>query len=387
MRGHILFTVAVSLSAAAAPVAAADPPRKLHVLLAIDDTAGDLRNSVLIDQSRIERLLKANVPADRLALHTLGGTRLTSAKVLEHYAALKVAPGDALLFFYAGHGSKDPDKGYAFEPQLRKVPPIYRSDVREAMKRTKAGLVVILSDCCSTPSRLAGKPFFGDTRPVTPESGTGMHPTLEHLFFSHKGVVDVTAAADGESSWGDARDGGIFTRTLAAKLLCRPDDLDTNGDKLVTWAEFFPRLRKDSEGTYKTWAAKMRGLGDPIDQPNQRPQAFSLGEVLEGGAPKPAREVTVYAVVCLANESGGELKFKYRFTGQDAWQSATIPPGKRGEYSAPRGKAAELPRFEIQLEGNKSAAELETDAWSGVTTPPRGAAGKEYPIQLRKKGK
>jgi hypothetical protein len=279
------------------------------------------------------------------------------------------------------------DKGHAFLPQLAKVPPVYRSDVREAMKKTKAGLVVILSDCCSTLTKFSNKPFDGLTRPVTPESGTGMHPTLEHLFFGHTGIVDITAAADGEASWSDFKDGGIFTRTLAAAMLCRPESLDTNGDQLVTWAEFFPRLKKDSEGTFKTWSATMRGRGEVIDQPTQRPHAFSLGEPMKANSQKPPREVAVYAVICLVNESGEEVKFKYRFTGEEAWRSAAIAPGKRGEYSGTRGKGNELPKFEIQLEGNKSVIELETDAWSGVTAPPRGAAGREYPIQLRKKDK
>jgi hypothetical protein len=91
----------------------------------------------------------------------------------------------------------------------------------------------------------------------------------------------------------------------------------------------------------------------------------------------------VYAVVCLSNESGEEIKFKYRFTGEQDWKDAVIPTGKKGEYSAPQGKAAELPQFEIR-EGTKTAT-LEADAWTGTGTPPSGAAGRVYPILLRKK--
>jgi hypothetical protein len=112
--------------AAAGPARAADPARKLHVLLAID-TASNLRDSVLIDQRRMERLFRCNVPADRLSISTLTGPNLTTAGVLAHYRGLKVGPDDALLFFYAGHGAMDPEKGHAFVPQLGKVPPVSRT--------------------------------------------------------------------------------------------------------------------------------------------------------------------------------------------------------------------------------------------------------------------
>jgi hypothetical protein len=384
MRNHLLAAVAVVVGGACAP-AADPPPGKLYALLAID-TASNLRDSVEVDGGQMDRLLKANVPAARLDLQTLTGTKLTAAAVAAHFKGLKVRPEDTVLLFYAGHGATDPDKGHAFVPQMGKVPPVFRSDVRDAMKKTGAGLVVLLSDCCSTKSRLAGKPGYGATRPVTPAAGTAIHPTLGDLFFGHRGVVDVTAATDGEASWGDPQGGGLFTRTLARQLVRPPSALDADGDKFVSWKEFFPAVQKGTEGEYKAWSAKMRARGEDVDQPTQRPREFSLGEA-GGTGPKAEPAVRTFATVCLVNESGEEVKFKYRFTGQEAWQPAALAPGKRGEYSAPQGKAAYLPRFELQFDGAKSAAELEADAWSGTDTPPPGAAGREFPIILRKKEK
>ncbi|MDB5306846.1 MAG: hypothetical protein JWO38_1048 [Gemmataceae bacterium] len=386
MRSFVLAALA-ALVTGGPPGRAADPPpaRKLHVLLAID-TGSDLRASVLLDQERMERVFKANIPADRLAFQTLTGSKLTSENVLAHYRGLKVGPDDALLFFYAGHGAKDPDKGNAFVPQLGKVPPVYRSDVREAMRKTGAGLVVLLTDCCSTHSKLAGKPVYGATRPVTPASATGIHPTIEHLFFRHRGVVDITAAADGEASWSDFKDGGVFTRTLGKQLLRPIAELDTDGDKFVSWKEFFPVLKKESEGTFRSWSARMRSAGADVDQSTQRPTSFSLGEPT-GGAPPPDATVGVYAVICLVNESGEAVKYKYRWSARDEWQTTEMASGKRGEHSAPRAKGADLPRFEILFDGNKTVIELEADTWTGTGAPPRGAAGREYPILLRKKDK
>ncbi len=365
---------------------AADPaPPKLYALLAID-TASDLKGSVVLDQQRMDRLLRANVPPDRLVVDTLTGTKLTGPNLVAYYKALKPRPEDTVFFFYAGHGAKDPDKGHALVPQLLKTPPVYRSDVREAMKRTGAGLVVLLTDCCSTKSKLAGKPYFGSTRPVTPKGAGGLHPTLDFLFFRHTGVVDVTAASDGEASWSDFKDGGILTRTLAKCLLRPPAGLDADRDQRVTWKEFFPVLERETQGTYKAWGATMRARGEAIDQPNQRPNAFSLGEPSAGPAKKPdpaTPPVTAHAVVCIVNESGEDVKFSYRWAAADPWKAAAILPKKRGEYSAAQ-TGSELPRFEIQFEGSKSVAELEADAWSGAGPPPPGAAGREYPIVLRK---
>lgn len=383
MRGYLLAALAVVAGGAGAT--AADPPPKLHVLLAID-TASNLRDSVEIDGSQMNRLLRANVPAARLSIQRLDGSKLTAAGVAAHFKALKVRPEDTVLLYYAGHGAKDPTKGHAFVPQMQKVPPAFRSDVRDAMKKTGAGLVVLLSDCCSTHSKLAGKGGHGVTRERDSVAGTAVHPTLDNLFFGHRGVVDLTAAADGEASWGDPMNGGLFTRTLAAQLLRPRTALDADGDKFISWKEFFPAVQKGTEGEYKAWSARMRARGEEIDQPTQRPNAFSLGEV-GGAAPKAEPTVRTFATVCLVNETEAEVKFKYRFTGQEAWQSAALAPGKRGEYSAPQGKAADLPRFEIQFDGAKASFEMETDAWTGTDTPPRGAAGREFPIIVRKKDK
>jgi hypothetical protein len=214
-------------------------------------------------------------------------------------------------------------------------------------------------------------------------AATATHPTIEHLFFRHRGVIDVTAASDGEASWGDRKEGGLFTRTLGRELVRPVAQLDVDRDRRVSWKEFFPRLRRETEGTFRSWSAAMRGTGESIDQPTQKPAAFDLGEpVADAPEPGPA---SVHAVICLANESGEGVRYRYRWTGEKEWRTAAMDSGKRGEHSTPLAKGPDGVRFEILFEGNKSAIELEPDTWTGSGAPPKRAAGREYPILLRKK--
>ncbi len=384
MRPHLALLLAgIAGLLSELPLRADDTPiRKLHVLFAID-TNSNLRDSVTLDHDRMDRLLRAHVQGEKLEIVTLKGKDVTAENVLKHYQNHKFGPGDAVLFFYAGHGAKDPKKGHAFVPQMQKTPPIYRSDVVEVMKKSGAGLVVVLSDCCSTEAKLAGKPFYGTIRPVKPASATATHPTLEALFFRHRGVVDLTAASDKQASWGDHRDGGIFTRTLARLLLQPSSDFQKEKGSVLTWAEFFPAVKKETEGTFRSWQSKMRSKGEEVDQAAQTPASFSLGEAVRGIEPVDGKGPPVHAVICLVNESGEELRYKFRWAETDEWKSTTLADKKRSEHSTPVGKSG-IPKFAILMEGNKKPIELDADTWTGEKVPP-GAAGREYPIILRKK--
>lgn len=398
MRASALI-VPFTVIALASDLPGADdlPIHKLRVVLAID-TESDLRESVEIDQQRMTRLLKGNIPADKLEIQTIIGTQLTAANVVKHYKGVKAGPDDALLFYYAGHGAKDPTKGNAFMPQQGKAKPIFRTDVRDAMKQTGAGLVVLLTDCCSTKMKLLD---WGGTRAVygNGAAAAAIHPTLEALFFRHKGVVDITAASDGQASWSDLSEGGVFTRTLAKQIVRPPVSMDADRDGMLTWKEFYPVLHKESDGAFIAWSAQMRRLGEAVEQKTQVPVSFSLGQVVKpsdvvakpnatstdaGTAPakteKPASKS--HAVICLVNESGEDLKYQFRWSDKDEWQMTTLAPSKRNEHTTPIGPTGIQP-FRVMFGGSKTVIDLEADTWTGDKPPP-GAGSREYPIILRK---
>ena len=119
---------------------------------------------------------------------------LTEAKILDYYKNLKTGPDEALLFFYAGHGAYDnAKKEPVFELKRGdKVIGILRRTVVQAMEAKGAGLTVILSDCCSSPVKLAQLQFVSRAPARTPY--VALNPNVRALFFQHRGTVDVTVA-------------------------------------------------------------------------------------------------------------------------------------------------------------------------------------------------
>ena len=284
------------------------PPelRKVHALLVVDTLSG-LGESVKVDGERIDKLLSENLPRDRAEIRVLTGKDVNAEAILAYYRNLKVGRDDALFFYYAGHGATDPEKGHFLALQELNAKPLLRADLRRAMQEHQPGLVVLMTDCCSSRFKLPGK-----TRRVYTDGGTArtIQPVLRCLLYQSRGVVDITAAS-GNASFGDDHDGGIFTRTFDKLVRAEMPRSDTDRDGFVSWLEFFPRLQAETEGVFVTWAQHQRARGEEVDQRSQKPHAFDLGG---GGG------------VTLRNGTPGSLKYQYRWAGQSSWLDGSIPP-------------------------------------------------------------
>ena len=179
---------------------------------------------------------------------------MTASAILSYYRGLNVGPNDALLFYYAGHGATDAKQGHFMAVQDLAAKPLLRSDLKKAMQQKQPGLIVILTDCCSTSFHLPGK-----TRRVFADKGTAatVDPLLRCLLYQSRGVVDITAAS-GNASFGDDHEGGIFTRTFAGLVADGTAGSDGNNDGFVTWSEFFARLQARTQRVFVTWAQHQR---------------------------------------------------------------------------------------------------------------------------------
>ena len=347
----------------------AEPPelKKLHVLLVID-TDSNLKESIIVDQERMELLWRHTLPQDRYDLKVLTGDDASAKSVLAYYQNLKTDGSEGLLFYYAGHGATDKDKGHFLAFREGKAAPLLRSTLRQAMLEKKAGLVAILTDCCSNRFPLPKK-----TKRVVREEPKSIRPLVRNLFFQHRGVVDVTAST-GNSSFGDDDEGGIFTRTLAGLLTGEIASLDDNKDHFVTWDEFFPRLEEETERTFKGWAKAMQARGESIDQTTQRPHQFELAEPA-GGAGAVGK---AYAVVSLHNVGKAPLRYQCRWTGEDAWEKGDLAAGSTTTHSRRLADAQEKPpKLEVKFDGEKEAVELKSKLWTGAGAELRG--GQEVP--------
>ena len=140
----------------------------------------------------------------------LTGKDVNANAILSYFRGLKVGRDDALFFYYAGHGATDPQKGHFLALQDLAAKPLLRADLRRAMQEHQTGLVVIMTDCCSTRFCCSAR-SAGSSR--TREPPRSIDPVLRCLLYQSRGVVDITAAS-GNASFGDDHEGGIFTRTF-----------------------------------------------------------------------------------------------------------------------------------------------------------------------------
>jgi hypothetical protein len=317
---------------------AAPPPelRKVHALLVVD-TLSDLGESVKIDGERIDHLLSNNLPKDRVEIRVLTGKDVNADAILAYYRDLHVGRDDALFFYYAGHGATDPQKGHFLALQQLNAKPLLRADLRRAMQVHQPGLVVLMTDCCSTRFKLPGK-----LRRVYEDEGAAgtIQPVLRCLLYQSRGVVDITAST-GNASFGDDHDGGIFTRTFDKLVRAGIPPSDADRDGFVAWPEFFSRLQAETEGVFVTWAQHQRARGEDVDQTSQKPHAFALGDVT--------------SAVALRNETLEILKYQYRWADESSWENAVIPPKGVNQHVLPAGRGNSAPALEVRFEGGKSA--------------------------------
>jgi hypothetical protein len=334
-RGYDVVSAPVSalLIALGAALAAAAPGRadhpelkRLHALLVIDTKSG-LGESVEVDGERMKRLLTEGLPKDKVSLTVLKGDDVTSAKILAYYKNLNTGPSEAVLFFYAGHGAIDPKKGHFLALQELNAEPLLRNQLKRAMRQKNPGLAVLLTDCCSSRFRLPQKHYRASDLP----SGDA----LRCLLLRHRGVVDVTAAAPDTAAFGDDSHGGLFTFSLGKLLSKQFAELDTDGDRFVSWREFFPQLRQGTEKQFTVYAKQHRAQGEKIDQKTQSPEPFAL-----------AGDVT------LENKTRKEVRYQSRWAGDGDWESVSLAPGSVKVHAMPEGRRGRNPdALEVKLEG------------------------------------
>ncbi|HKI33004.1 MAG TPA: caspase family protein [Gemmataceae bacterium] len=343
--------------------------KRLRVLLVIDNTDPDHAVSVERDRQNVQTLLEEHIPKGRRQIDCLEGRKVTREEILKYYRDLETGPDEALLFFFAGHGGIDPKLGHCLQMAAGDQSRLPRADVRKAMEQKRAGLVVLLTDCCST--RVKTKPLDGANQPLTPRE---LHPVFRCLFFQHRGTVDITAAEDDSGAFGDDR-GGVFTSALVNLLQGDVKALDTDHDGFVSWKEIVPLLSKKTEENFKDFADRCRDQQKHLDQKTQRPSFLALPD-----APSDEAKQT-YAVVSLHNDGGKPVHYRYRWSGEKEWKVATVSRKGHVLHKVAVSDAGRLPTLEIEAVA-RCRRSFKPAKWAGRGRP-EYKDGNEYNINAR----
>jgi hypothetical protein len=216
-----------------------------------------------------------------------------------------------VVFYYSGHGAYDEQTGHYLDLPDRGL--LRRETIRQTLLNHRPRLAVILTDCCyaykPAPRRHdeAVGGVVSDEAPMVK-----LTPLFESLFFTPRGLVDITSSSVGEVSMtrGD-ENGSLFTYPLTQYLV-------NNAQRRLGWREVFETVRAQVEKEYKVLnpdGVKFPdGKGGTKHQTNQTPLAFKLAEPgsappgpVAAGTPKPPAGGPVFGARAQANNGDGVL--------------------------------------------------------------------------------
>jgi hypothetical protein len=177
---------------------------------------GKYTSAVAMDMTLVSIAIAENMPERQFNLvrFEISEDEYSSpTNVLSIVDELAIAPDDAILFYFTGHGAVD-DKGHYLALATGKL---YRKDLLAALTARQARMVALITDCCNTRSDgyLYASPYVEVTSPPAPT------PLFKRLFLETNGVVDITSSSPGESAFfapyqedPPGSPGSIFTTTL-----------------------------------------------------------------------------------------------------------------------------------------------------------------------------
>jgi hypothetical protein len=283
----------------------------------------------------LEAGLKKQKLDGRFTVDVITGRDVTPERVLNHYRDLAVSAQDALVFYYSGHGAFERSRGHLLtfvngdlprssvleamqkhRPRLAvvlsdccaiyddpppgkptaapntggpKLPGLPRGspprpkDYTPPTATTKLAHPPRPENYRPAPPTLYGPDdnliasgeltlFTGDG-PVTLKSLLAQTDgeLMRHLFFRHRGLVDINGCEKGKAAYATTRwGGGLFTINFLGMQKETAGKYDANRNGVVEWGEFFGALRSNCDR-----AAKSLTRG----QIRQTPEAMKLGQL------------------------------------------------------------------------------------------------------------
>jgi hypothetical protein len=202
--------------------------QKLHLVILADTLDEKIGLADKIDLARMESIFTANVPPRQLRIVALSGQNATPRNTLRAIGGLNVAAGqDAVVFYYSGHGAFVKEKNdHILVPNKQYL---YRSSVRDAIRRLQPRLAVLITDTCSV--FIPAPPGVG-----APPPAEELSPLFRALFFETKGLVDISCTKPGEVATGNGDIGGWFTAAMCQRL--------SQNDQPATWATILADTQK-----------------------------------------------------------------------------------------------------------------------------------------------
>jgi hypothetical protein len=250
----LAFSVCFPLAAQAA---------KLHVIIATDRIQPGIGPDMELSRDEFLAAVVRNTPADeciiweinpnlrkaqekmqpiRTTIHPFG-QELSRNTMLGAIQRLRVAPDDAVLFFYCGHGAYSPQHGtYTLASGDRGQGWLFLSEIRGAIAQKRPKFAAVILDCCNSL-----RPIPGERRMFVPFAAhrEDYSPLFEKLFFSEPKSLVITSSGPNEYSLvvpairharGEQHLGALFTHLFSGEL-------NESMEERLPWEQLLPRVQ------------------------------------------------------------------------------------------------------------------------------------------------
>lgn len=198
------------------------PVRGANTLHAISFCATEAENiaaGVKLDYENF--LMETAILADQLGydrkMYAFPHETCTRENLYNVLNQLQCSPDDIVIFYYSGHGGRNPDDKSEFPQMCLKYNYYQQSNfvpVHEVQKRLankNARLNLILSDCCNVADAgISAKLIEAPSRGAT-TSESDVAERMRKLFLQAKGVLTFTGSQVGKPSYGPDDIGGLFS--------------------------------------------------------------------------------------------------------------------------------------------------------------------------------
>ncbi len=244
----------------------------IHVLAIIMDGDVNIGISAEKDSSTLEKCLSSLESWKLCDVNSIflksSKMKVTSKDVLNWINDCEVSSNDTLMIYYSGHGFIDEQNRHFLWFDEGNILP--RSEIISEMQKHNCRLKILITDSCSNlvilPAPVTATPrSLGENRDKQ---------YYKNLFLEHKGLLDITAASEGEYAWGNSTIGGYFTSSLFSAF-------SGEGNAFRSWQEVFSDAKK---GTLKLFEQTIFSPGDEQRMEakgisGQNPKAYALPEI------------------------------------------------------------------------------------------------------------
>jgi len=177
-----------------------------------------------------------------------------------------------LLFYYSGHGARDPQFGHYFQTSFGQI---YRSQILAEIQAKAPALTIVLTDSCNIEARAKGVMF--------PVLGPIERKLVRNLFLQHRGTVDINASSPGQAAFYDPT-GGLFTASFLRMFGKKEDEdalhpFDRDKDNFVSWEEAFKKLLTDTSIQYLSFRDTALTPNGPLRIANRQERTQLLNQL------------------------------------------------------------------------------------------------------------